>query len=106
VKIIAAAAMERPILSIQLPAGSTLPAHAVAAIGRDDEVASVGEIDRNGQIRIRLAPLVAGGEVRLPLPIRWLASGRRRGLSLSLWDDGTPWQVTSVPARTLEIPDR
>ncbi len=106
VKVTAGAAMERPILSIQLPAGSTLPAHALEAISRDDEVAQVGEIDRNGQIRIRLAPLVAGAEVRLPLPIRWLASGRRSGLSLSLWDHGTPWQVTSVPARTIEIPDR
>ncbi len=105
VKVVAGPAMTHPILAIQLPAGATLPEGALEAIRRNDAVASVGRIDRNGQVRIQLSPLPAGSEIRLPLPILWLASGRRSGLSLSLWDDVTPWQVSSIPARTIEIPD-
>ena len=103
IRVEAPTATVTPVLAITLPAGARLEASALEAMRAAPGVAEVAEPDARGVLRVRLEPLPAEQERRLPLPLRWTGAGRRQGLALAAWDASRPWQVTSVPARTIDV---
>jgi hypothetical protein len=86
-----------PIVLVGMPAGADLDRVGREAMQRSAGVVSVDEADRRGVIRVALAPLAAGARARMPLPIRWSAAGRRRGVILGAFPEDRPFELTVVP---------
>jgi hypothetical protein len=97
-------AIAAPVVEIALPAGASFDEDARAALG--EAVIDAGDPDRAGVLRIRLAPLTEDGVHRVPLPWRWIAAGRMRGLSIAAYDAARPWVITTSEPRSWEIEDR
>lgn len=93
-----------PIVEIALPAGASLDESARSAMG--EHVRAIDGPDRAGVVRLSLAPLTEDGSHRVPLPWRWIAAGRMRGLSLTAYDGARPWAVATYEPRSWEIEDR
>lgn len=100
--------LTRPVLEIELPAGTELdePTREALAASLASPASTEGRT-----LRLSLRPLAPGGYLRLPLPLRWAVGGTVIGLGATLWDDAGPTtlaarQVRVVPSRGLEIADR
>lgn len=92
-----------PIVEVVLPGAAGLDAETLAAMSAGEDVASVDAPDGANVLRIRLAPLAAGGERRVPLAWRWLAAGRTRGLDLVAYDGSIPHAMFVREGRTLTV---
>ncbi len=99
----ASAPVDRPVLAITLPPGGELERDALAAMRASDVVVSLEAPDARGVLRLELAPLAAEQEHRFPLPLRWAGAGTREGLAMATWERERPWQVTSIPARAIDV---
>jgi hypothetical protein len=89
------------VIEVTLPSAAVLDAPAMAAIARAPAVARVVAADPAGVVRIHLDPLRARAAQHIPLPVRWLGSGRTTGFSLVAYDAARPWAQTVRPGRTL-----
>jgi hypothetical protein len=98
-----AKSVERPVLEVLLPGAARLDEPARRSLARAAAVLRVEPPDLQGLLRIHLRPLEPRQQHRLPLPVRWIGGGRCRGLSLAVFDADRPWQVSSVPARSLHL---
>lgn len=92
-----------PVVEVVLPGAAELGRAARAALTRTEGVVSVTPPDGAGVIRIRLAPLASGGERRVPLAWRWIASGHTRGLTLVAYDASRPFEMHVREGRALDI---
>jgi len=99
----ASSPVERPVLAITLPPGAELEPAALKAMGESDGVASIEGPDARGVLRVELASLAAEQEHRFPLPLRWAGPGAREGLAIAAWERERPWQVSSLPARAIDV---
>ena len=99
----------RPVVEIDLPAGTELDEPTREALMS----AARGAPTQEGRtLRLPLRPLAPGGYVRIPLPLRWSVGGSLRGLGVSLVDEtqafvGEGGRATAIlPSRALTIDDR
>jgi len=97
--VVKATAEVTPVVAVQLPPGARLDREARAAIA--EVVRRIDAPDARGLVQMQLPTLAEEQELRIPLPIRWIGEGERRGLAVGAWDESRPWEVTSVPARAL-----
>lgn len=95
-------ASEAPVLLVRLPASSVFDLPARQALQAAPGVRSV-EDARDGALLVRLQPLASNEERRLPLRLRWLASGPRPGPSLAAWDETTPWNTSSAVGEPIDV---
>ncbi|MFK7989708.1 MAG: hypothetical protein AB8I08_27060 [Sandaracinaceae bacterium] len=91
-----------PVLEVSLPGAALFGEEARDALPMDP-VISFAEPDGAGILRLRLRPLAAHGTHQIALPIRWIASGTTEGLGVSCADVSTPWEVTRLAPRRMEI---
>ncbi len=103
IRVSATTAVEHPVLAITLPPGADLEPSALAAIGATEGVSAMAPPDARGVVRIELGALAAEQERRFPLPLRWAGAGEREGLAIAAWERARPWQVTSIPARAIDV---
>lgn len=103
IRVSATTAVEHPVLAITLPPGADLEPSALAAIGASEGVSATAEPDARGVLRIELSALAAEQERRFPLPLRWAGAGEREGLAIAAWERARPWEVTSIPARAIDV---
>lgn len=96
----------RPVVEIVLPSAAALSGSARASMASAAGVVRVDRPDAMGVLRIHLAPLRSQREVRLPVPVRWIGTGRISGFAISTYDADRPWRISSVPARSLTIAPR
>jgi len=66
-------------------------------------VISVDGPDGAGVLRIALTALRGRGIDRVPLPLRWRASGHSHGLGIVVYDRARPWDLTTHAERVLEV---
>ncbi len=92
-----------PIVEIAIPAGAILDVSARAAIARAAAVQSIEGPDGAGVLRLSLVALRGRGTYRIPLPLRWRASGRSHGLGLVVYDRTQPWTITTREERIIEV---
>jgi hypothetical protein len=99
----------RPVVEIDLPAGTELDEPTREALMG----AARGAPTQEGRtLRLPLRPLAPGGYVRIPLPLRWSVGGSLRGLGVSLVDEtqafvGEGGRATAIlPSRAITIDDR
>lgn len=99
--------LTRPVVEIELPAGSELDEptrERLAALLRSDA-------HMEGRTLILpLRPLSPGGWVTLPLPVRWALSGTLRGLGVVAYDELGPDRADVLPvsiqaSQAVELPD-
>ncbi|MCU0671812.1 MAG: hypothetical protein MUE69_03350 [Myxococcota bacterium] len=95
-------ASDAPVLLVRLPASSVFDLPARQALQAAPGVRSV-EDARDGALYVRLHPLASNEERRIPLRLRWLASGTRPGPSLAAWDDATPWNTSSAVGEPIDV---
>jgi hypothetical protein len=95
-------ASDAPVLLVRLPASSAFDPAARQALQAAPGVRSV-EDARDGALLVRLQPLASNEERRIPLRLRWLASGTRPGPSLAAWDDATPWNTSSAVGEPIDV---
>ncbi len=91
------------VVEIVVPSAAVLDAAAREAMLRVDGVSRVSAPDGAGVARVHLAPLPEGAERRVPLPWRWVGSGRSAGLALVAYDASTPHLRFVREGRTLTI---
>ncbi|MEZ4251512.1 MAG: MG2 domain-containing protein [Polyangiales bacterium] len=101
--------LERPVVEIDLPAGTELDEPTREALLG----AARGAPTQEGRtLRLPLRPLAPGGYVRIPLPLRWSVGGSLRGLGVVLVDEAQPPSGEGgragalLPSRTITIDDR
>jgi hypothetical protein len=92
-----------PVVEVALPGAAGLGDDGRAAIARASGVRTVSAPDGAGVVRIALEPLAVGAVARIPLPLRWIASGRTRGLALAAYDGAEPSRIATTDARSLTI---
>lgn len=95
--------LSSPIVEIALPSGALLDPSARASIAGAAAVQSVEGPDGAGVLRLRLAALRARGTYRVPLPLRWRASGVSHGLGVVVYDRAAPWAMTMREEREIEV---
>lgn len=93
-------AVHEPVVAIALPAAAVLDREALASI---EGVLRVDEPDRRGLVHFHLAALAEGERRILAIPLRWLGSGTRHGLSVGAWNAARPWAISALPARELVV---
>lgn len=98
----------RPIVEIELPAGTELDEPTRQAFA--ERLTAPASVDGR-TMRLQLRPLAPGGYVRIPMPLRWALSGTIIGLGTTFWDDASPASLAARPVRILpsegiEIADR
>lgn len=93
-------AVREPIVAIALPAAAVLDREALASL---DGVLRVEDPDRRGLVHFHLLGLAQGERRILAIPIRWLGSGTRHGLSAGAWSAARPWAITGLAARELVV---
>lgn len=99
--------LTRPVVELELPAGSELDEPT------RDALASHLRAPARQDGRTLVLPLRAmapGAWLRLPLPLRWAVGGTLRGLGAVAYDDVDPFDAPALPtavlpSRALEIPD-
>jgi len=91
-----------PVVDLQLPAGvdarESLLDVVLAAPG-----VRHAEPRRPGFVRVWLEPLAEGTQTVIPLPIRWSARGRLRGLGAMAYPQGRPAAMTMLAPAELDI---
>jgi hypothetical protein len=92
----------RPIVEVQLPAGVLADADLLAALAAQGAVADV-EARAPGFLRFRLGPMAAEADVRISLPLRFLGSGRVRGLGAVAYPEAEPQRTTVLRPRSLSL---
>ena len=83
-----------------------LPASAISGMALTAGVKRIQRPDAQGLLRIQLTPLGPGQKLRLPIPVRWIGAGKVRGLSITVYDADSPWRISSMPSRTVELSTR
>ena len=91
-----------PVLLIQLPAGVTPDEALLSAIRSSGAVANV-EPRTPGLLRVRLAAMASGTDIRIPLPLRWSVRGTMRGLGVVAYEANTPSRTTVLAPRSITI---
>ena len=86
--------------------GAKLSAAAISNMARGAGVMRIEPPDAQGLLRIHLMPLEAIQQRRLPLPVRWIAAGKVRGLSTPAYDADKPWRISSRPSRDITLTAR
>lgn len=99
-------AIARPVVELMLPASAVLSQAAIASLRHASAVKRLERVDAQGLLRIHLRSIGAKQQRRLPLPLRWIAIGRFRGLSTIAYDADSPWRITSRASRTLTLKPR
>lgn len=99
-------AVDRPVLLVTLPSGATLDQIGRDAMTRSAGVVDVAEPDGRGVVRVRCAPLAAGEEMRLPIPVRWTAAGRRQGIFMVAFPEDRAWELSALQPEELDVPFR
>jgi hypothetical protein len=94
------------VVDITLPSAARFDDDARAAIERSSVVASVEPPDGAGVVRIRLAPIAGDGAVRVPIPVRWIASGSMSGFSIAASDESRPTEASFWIGPRLEMEER
>lgn len=92
-----------PVVELALPSAAVLDAAARSSIAGASAVRSVEGPDGAGVLRISLAPLRGRTTQRIPLPLRWRASGTSHGLGVVVYDRAQPWTLTTREERVLEV---
>ena len=100
--VTATAAVARPVLHLQLPAGVVADEALLRALRAAPSVVSA-EARRPALVRLELRPMGAGTVAILPLPLVWTAAGEVRGLAAVVHDAERPEAMTVLPARTFAI---
>lgn len=95
--------MQRPVVEFLLPAAGILSKFARQRMAGRSGVRKVSEPDKMGRVRVFLTALGARQELRIPLPIEWIGSGKTRGLSTQSYSEMSPWKISSTPARTITL---
>jgi hypothetical protein len=95
--------MAAPVVEIAIPSAAIFDASVRSAITSASAVRAVDGPDGASVLRLSLAPLRARGTLRVPLPLRWRASGHSHGLGLSAYDRSAPWSITTREERLLEV---
>lgn len=98
----ATARRDAPVVELQLPAGVEADARLLGAL-RASGAVTAAEAREPGFVRLRLVSLEPQQEVVIPLPLRWRAAGRVRGLAVVAYESGSPDQMSVLPPRALEI---
>lgn len=93
----------RPVVEVSLPAGVVADDALLASIERTGRVADA-EARRPGFVRITLAPLGSGADLRIPLPLQHRARGRMSGLGISAYPGSEPYRRTIVPPQVVDVP--
>lgn len=91
------------VVELALPSAAVLDPTARVSIAGASAVESVTGPDGASVLRIALRPLRGRTTLRVPLPLRWRASGTTHGLGLVVYDRAQPWALTTRPERTLEV---
>ena len=94
-----------PVIDLALPAGIDADEALLGALRRAGSVVHA-EAREPGMVRVALAPMAAGTETILPLPLRWSVRGTLRGLAAVAYPAGDPGAMTVLPARELAIDAR
>jgi hypothetical protein len=92
-----------PVVELTLPGAARMDETALATLRRASAVRRVEAPDAVGLLRIELRSLAAGGTHRLPLPWRWVAAGRTRGLQITSYDASQPWRTSAEAGRELTV---
>ena len=97
----------RPIVEIQMPAGTELD--EATREGLASLLAAPPAMEGN-VLRLALRPLAPGASIRLPIRSRWSVGGSLRGLGVSVFDDaesrrGALRSFAILPSRAVELPD-
>jgi hypothetical protein len=95
--------LARPVIELALPGLGILSEDGRARLAASPGVIQVDAPDLAGVVRVHLGSLDPRVPRRLPLPIRWLGAGQVRGLAVTAYSAEQPWNMTTLPARTLEI---
>ncbi|MCC7536186.1 MAG: hypothetical protein IT379_08230 [Deltaproteobacteria bacterium] len=93
----------RPVVELTLPSAALFDQDARSALAAVAGVARVTPPDPAGVLRIVLAPLRPRRLLRIPLALRWLASGRTHGLSVAAYDDTRPWRRTTLAGDRIDV---
>ena len=91
-----------PLVDLQLPAGVDASDTLLEVVERSPGVRRV-EPRRPGFLRIWLETLAEGTQTVIPLPIRWTAHGRIRGLGAMAYPQGRPQAMTTLAPAELDI---
>ena len=103
VENVAQATSGAPVVEITLPGAAGFGDDTRQAIARVSSVRAVSAPDGAGVVRILLEPLAVGATLRVPLPLRWIASGRTRGLALATYDGAEPSRIATSDERLFTI---
>lgn len=98
-----ARAVGAPVVEVALPGAARLDEAGRAAMARAEAVRRVDAPDGAGVVRIHLTPLPVDGVHRVPLPLRWIASGDTRGLAIAAYDAAEPTRIDGRDGRRLRI---
>lgn len=96
-------AVGAPVVEIALPGAAAFDAEALESMRRSESVRDVAGPDRAGVVRVRLAPLAEGASHVVPLPWRWIASGRTHGLWVTGYDASRPWERSGIEPLELDV---
>jgi hypothetical protein len=91
------------VVELTLPSSAAFDDETRRAVLAAPAVTAIDGPDGAGVVRVHLAPLRGRGAHHVPLPVRWRASGRVRGLATVVYAEGSPWSRTSRPAITLDV---
>ncbi len=103
VKNLGSESQRRPRVEVMLPSAAVLSQSALASLRRAPGVVKVEAPDNSGLLRIHLAALKKEEERRLPLAVQWVGKGNVSGLSVSIYDAASPWNISSTPSQSLEL---
>ena len=94
---------EPSVVVVQLPAGVEGDAALRQVLSR---AAGVVRVERREPafLRLTLAPMAAGTELTIPLPLRWTVTGTLRGLGVIAFPLGRPEAMTVIAPRRLVVP--
>ncbi len=95
--------VDRPVVEVVLPGAAAWSTAVQSAVLASAAVRAVDRPDAAGLVRLHLAPLAPRGEVRIPLPVRWIGEGRTAGLPVVAYDASRPNETSSTRGRALHL---
>lgn len=99
-ELTARAAVSRPILEVQLPAGVLADDAALRLLASSGAVLRATR-RRPGFVRLELAPMAAETSQTIPLPLTWRSTSTVRGLGAIAYPAGQPYNMTVLAPRAL-----
>ena len=99
-EITARAAVSRPVLEVQLPAGVIADDAALRLLGASSAVLRATR-RRPGFVRLDLTPMAAETTQTIPLPLTWRSPSTVRGLGAIAYPAGQPYNMTVLAPRAL-----